>query len=361
MFEPLRAVRNLSGRSRIDPIGRGPLVRLVTGLRQAVRPRRGAVDTRVLVVGTVGTETVAQRLGAVLDRRGDAVHTVAVEDGDPAVRGRAAVDTLVVEGAGGGDAVRAARDLLGPPDVVVVTAVGRDGGSARGPDRGDVVRSSVQSVPAGAHVVNAEGSPAVRRYLATAVERRGATIGHVGAHDANAPGAELAAAIDGALSSIEEPPLPDEERAALVAASTPEWLALPGGRCYDALGVTDVVAIERLRQALTAEGEPVELVVVLPRERRDDAALLADYAGACHDRRDLATVHAVGPRAERFADRCAAPTIPHEDGARADRILEEALSGAPAMLVGDGETPAGEALERALTARMERSGVARIG
>lgn len=340
---------------------RRPLSALVASLRRAVRPRRGAVDARVLVLGTVGTGTVTERLGAVLERRGVAVRTVSVEDGDPPRRNREAVETLVVEGAGDADAVRAARDLLGPPDVVVVTALGRDGTTARGPGHGDVIRSVVSSVPAGAQVVNAEGSPALRRALARAVDRRGASIVHVGGHEAAAPGAELGSAIDGALAAIEEPPLPDEEREALATASRPQWLELPGGRLYDALGVTDAVAIERLRRALTDPGEPVELVVALPRERSDVAPLLADYAGDCHDRRALATVHALGPRADRFAERCSAPTIAHGPEANPAAVLRDALSGAPALVVGVAGTPDGEALEGAITARMERSGAPRIG
>lgn len=318
------------------------------------------MDARVLVLGTFGTEAVAQRLEAVLARRGRATHAVTVDD-EASRDLRAPVETLVVEGGSEPGAVRNARDLLGPPDVVVVTAVGRDDLERLGPGRGDVVRSLAAAVPAGATVVNAEGSPAVRRYLATAVERRGATITHVEEHDAEAPGAELAAAIDAALAALDEPPLPEEERAALVAASRPEWLALPDGRLYDALDVTDTVAIERLRGALVEDREPITLVAVLPAGRRDVAAALASYADEHHRRALVGAVHPVGPMAELFADRCDAPTVPHGTDPPADVLLAEALADGPTMVVGSAEEPAGDALSEAITERVERSGAARIG
>ncbi|AGN01542.1 Mur ligase family CapB protein [Salinarchaeum sp. Harcht-Bsk1] len=364
MFEPPWSVTDWNSPREPQRGDAGSGGGLRGSLRRLLRPRRGAVEARVFVLGTVGTDAVTDRLCAVLDRRGHATRAVTIGEGDPALRGRGergAVETLVVNAHDDSEAVRRAQDMLGPPDVVVVTAAGRDSRAARGPGRGDVVRSIAGSVPAGAHVVNAEGTPAVRRYLATAVERRGATISHVGAHDADAPGAELGSAIDGALAALEEPPMPDEEREAFAAASHPEWLDLRAGRCYDALGVTDTVALERLRYALCPDREPIELVVVTDRERRDVAATLADYASDCHERRLIPTVYAIGPLSAQFADRCTAPTVDRGGDAPAGRVLDEALAAGPTIVVGPEGTPAGTAIADSITERIERSGTARIG
>lgn len=339
---------------------RGPLARIRSSIGRVLRPRRASVDARVLVLGTFGTDAVAQRLESVLARRGRAPHAVTVDD-EASRDVRAPVETLVVEGGGEPAGVREARDLLGPPDVVVVTAAGRDDLERLGPGRGDVVRSLAAAVPAGGCVVNAEGSPAVQRYLEAAVRRRGGTITHVDGHDADAPGAELAAAIDAALAALEEPPLPEEEHTALVAASRPEWLELPEGRLYDALGVTDVVAIDRLRAALVEDREPVSLVAVLPAERRDVAAALAEYAAKRHRRALLDSVHAVGPLATRFAACCDAPVADHAADAPADAVLATALASAPAVVAGSADGPAGTAFSAAITERIEPSDTARIG
>ncbi len=337
---------------------------LIRSIRSVLRPRRGAVEARVFVLGTVGTAAVTERLRAVLERRGYAARSVRIDGDDPTLDNRderGAVDFLLVDAHGDGEAVGRARDMLGPPDVAVVTAAGSDGTATRGPGRGDVVRSIASAVPAGAHVVNAEGTPAVRRYLARAIERRGATISHVGAHDADAPGAELGSAIDGALAALEEAPMPDEEREALAASSRPEWIDLPAGQCYDALGVTDAVAIERLRHALCSDGEPVELVVVTDGRRRDVAATLANYASECHERRTVPTVYAIGPLAEQFADRCAAPTVEYGPDAAGETVLDEALAAGPTLVTGVEETPAGSAIANAIAGRIQRSGTPKIG
>ncbi|GAB3689593.1 hypothetical protein GCM10028857_25110 [Salinarchaeum chitinilyticum] len=364
MFDPSwsktarESYRESSGRQSGDG---GGLLRSIRGI---LRPRRGAVEARVFVLGTVGTAAVTEQLRAILERRGYAARSVTIDEEDPTLDGRGdrgAVDVLLVDAHGDGEAVGRARDMLGPPDVAVVTAAGSDGTATRGPGRGDVVRSIASAVPAGAHVVNAEGTPAVRRYLATAVERRGATISHVGAHDADAPGAELGSAIDGALAALEEAPMPDEEREALAASSRPEWIDLPAGRCYDALGVTDAVALERLRRALCADGEPIELVVVTDRSRRAVAATLADYASECHERRTVPTVYVVGALAEQFAERCAAPTVVHDTDAVGERVLDEALAAGPTLVTGVEETPAGTAITDAIAGRFERSGTPKIG
>lgn len=344
-----------------SPVGeRGGLLGWLRGI---VRPRRGAVDARVFVVGTVGTAAVTERLRDVLERRGHASRAVSIDHEDPTLRRRGerrAVDTLLVDARADRESLWRARDLFGPPDVVVVTSAGRDGRAAKGPGRGDVVRAIAGAVPASAHVVNAEGAPAVRRYLSRAVERRNATISHVGAHDAGAPGAELASAIDGALAALEEAPMPDEEREALAEASTPEWLDLPAGRCYDALGVTDAVALERLRRALCSDGEPVELLVATAAGERDAAATLAEYASECHEQRTIPTVYVVGPLADRFADRCVAPTVVHDE-APGGHVLDEALAAGPTLVVGSATSPTGTEIEEAITGRIERSGAPRIG
>lgn len=335
-------------------------------LRAAIAPPQrevGDVVSRVFVLGTFGTDAVADRLASVLRRRGRETHAVTTDDrsGDRRPRGRSApIETVVVEGGDAETPIRDARDLLGPPDVVVVTAVGRGDLAALGPGRGDVVRSIAGAVPAGAHVVNAEGSPAVSSYLEIAIERRGASLVHVGDHDADAPGAELTGAIDGALASLDEAPLPREERDALVATSRPEWVDLPEGRLFDGLGVTDAVAVERLRRAL-ADDAAVELVVVLPRDRRDVAAAFASYAERSHRRTVLGRVHAVGPLASRFDRRCDAPTVVHEPNASADDVLETALSSGPTMVVGSQDCLDGSGLSEAMRQRIERSGTPRIG
>ena len=364
MFEPPWSVTDWNSHRESQRGDAGGSGGVLGSLRRILRPRRGAVEARVFVLGTVGTGAVTERLCAVLDRRGYATRAVTIGEDDPALRGRGergAVETLVVNAHDDSEAVRRAQDMLGPPDIVVVTAAGHDGRATKGPGRGDVVRSIAGSVPAGAHVVNAEGTPAVRRYLATAVERRGATISHVGAHDADAPGAELGSAIDGALAALEEPPMPDEEREALAAAAHPEWLELRAGRCYDALGVTDTVALERLRRALCPDLEPVELVAVTDRDRREVAATLAEYASECHERRLIPTVYVVGTLADQFADRCTAPTVEHGIDTPAGRVLDEALAAGPTIVAGVEETPAGTAIEDAMTERIERSGRPTIG
>lgn len=155
--------------------------------------------------------------------------------------------------------------------------------------------------------------------------------------------------------------MPDEEREALAEASRPEWLDLPKGRCYDAIGVTDTVALERLRRALIPDREPVELAVVCSRKRRDVTATFAAYASECHGRRVVATVHAVGPGAEQFANRCAAPTVVHGAEGRAEAVLDEAMAAGPTIVAGVEDTPTGTALETAITERIERSGTPRIG
>jgi len=154
--------------------------------------------------------------------------------------------------------------------------------------------------------------------------------------------------------------MPDEEREALAGASAPEWLDLPAGRCYDALGVTDVVALERLRRALCPDGEPVELLVVTAAGDRDAAATLAEYATECHHQRTIPTVYVVGPLADRFADRCAAPTVVHDE-APGGHVLDEALAAGPTLVVGSATSPTGTEIEDAITERIERSGAPRIG
>lgn len=361
MFEPPRGDSNPRTTPARRSANAGDGGGILGWLRGVLRPRRGAVEARVFVVGTVGTDAVTERLRDVLERRGHATRALTVDPEEPTCRGeRRAVDTLIVNAQADGESLWRARDELGPPDVAVVTAAGRDGRAARGPGRGDVVRSIAGAVPAGAHVVNAEGAPAVRRYLSTAIERRDATISHVGAHDADAPGAELGSAIDGALAALEEAPMPDEERAALATASAPEWLDVPAGRCYDALGVTDTVAIERLRRALCPDGEPVELLVATGAGERDAAATLAAYASECHERRTVPTVYVTGPLADRFADRCAAPTVVYDE-APGGHVLDEAIAAGPTLVVGSAESPAGTEIEAAITGRVERSGAPRIG
>lgn len=346
----------------LDDAG-GLFARLASAVRPAGGGERGIVS-RVFVLGTFGTEAVAERLAAVLRRRGRETHavTTAEDAADRRAGGqRAPIETVVVEGTASTSSVRDARDLLGPPDVVVVTAVGRGHLASLGPGRGDVVRSIAAAVPEGAHVVNAEGSPAVAGYLETAVARRGATIEHVGDHDATAPGAELAGAIDGVLATLDESPQPASERDALAATSRPEWVDLPDGRLFDALGVTDTVAVERLRGALAGGGTAVELVAVLPRRRRDVAAALAAYADDAHDRSAVDRVHAVGALADRFERRCAAPTETYGPEASPDAVLSAALSHGPAMIVGSEDGVAAAGLSDAVDERIERSGTLQIG
>lgn len=360
------------------------------------------VVARVFVVGTFGTEAVAETLASVLRRRGRETHAVTTGDGTETWRGDARAAAVQVVAVGGDDSatpIRDALDLIGPPDVVAVTAIGLGELASYGPGRGDVVRTIAAAVPAGVHVVSAEGSPGVAGYLETAVERRGATIDHVGAHDAAAPGAEFAGAVDGVLAALDEPPLPEEERGSLVAASRPEWVDLPDGRLYDALGVTDTVAVERLRRALVGTSDrsdggsgrgrngtgvhggrhggiegnrgptgrqdaattPVELLAVLDEQRRDAAAALAAYAERAHGRDAVATLHVLGPLADRVAARCDASTVAHGPGTDPGDVLDAALSGGPTLVVGSEDCEDGDALADALARRVERSGSLRIG
>lgn len=345
---------------------RGVLGRLRSVVGPPERPDSSVVS-RLFVVGTFATGVVAERLVTVLRRRGRetrAVDSTGTDD-PPSRPGRTApIEAVTVDGTGSQTPLADASDRYGRPDVLVVTAIGRGDLGAMGPGRGDVVRSIAAAVPAGAHVVNAEGAPAVAGYLETAVERRGASITHVGGHDAAAPGAELAGAVDAALAALDEPPLSESERGTLVAASRPDWIEFPEGRLFDALGVTDVVAVERLRRALAGgatEGDAVELVAVLGRDRRALAAATADYAERSHERGVVSRLHAVGPLAGLVERRCDVPCVTHEPGVTADAVLETALSNGPTIVVGSQECPIGADLEGVIQQRIERSGTPRIG
>lgn len=345
----------------------GVLQRLRAAVSTPDGPNRDVVS-RVFVLGTFGTDAVAERLATVLRRRGRETRALRTSDVEHDVASRpgrfAPIETVTVDGASSQTPLRDARDRHGSPDVVVVTAIGLGDLSTFGPGRGDVVRSIAGAVPAGARVVNAEGAPSVAGYLETAVERRGASITHVGDHDTEAPGAELAGAIDGALAALDEPPLPPAERDSLIASSRPEWIDLPGGRLFDGLGVTDVVAVERLRRALvegTDGANAVELVAVLPRDGRDFAAAMADYAERSHDRTVLDSVHVVGPLASQLERYCDAPTVTHDPGASPDAVLETALSSGQTVVVGSEDCLAGSRLADAMRQRIQRSGTPRIG
>lgn len=334
---------------------------------RAHRRRLAEIDTTVVVSGTRGKSSLTRFLHDAFVRRdhdtlakltGNHPETLRNGGGRPVDRGervtlyenerelreRGVPETLLLENQGITDyTTRVFNETFAAADVVAITNVRRDHLGTLGDNRQTIARSLCRSVPAGAHVVNAEPDPALRRYMAAELERRGATVTGVdvpAAHDA-IPGSEVVYAVDAVLRAVGEAPLTPMMRESMLEDFRVEWSRLEGGgRIFNAAAVNDVESTEIVRRRLQGE-ERIEPFVHLRADRRARTISFVEYLSSLAGRRVFEQVHVAGGHADLFARETPFPVVVHDKSVASPAALLDSLlsSGRPVFVAGNTVAP----------------------
>jgi len=375
--------------SLLNRVGRaiGSLSEVFPGL--AHRRRLASIDTKIVISGTRGKSSLARWLYEILHGRGRDTYAkvtgnrpVSLYDGErhPIERGNrvtlyenarelrkyAPDDEMILENqAITSYTTRAVNRFFARADVVVLSNVREDHLSTLGTDRYEIARSLVRAIPAGAHVVNGERDPHLRRYIDREVGRRGATVSHVTAppEEAGIPGIESVYALNQALAAAGQPPLDEDVLASYREKMRVEWTRLPGGRVYNAAEVNDVQSTEMVRQSLVdseSDGESgaVEPFLYLRTDRRGRAVSFLHYLQelAERDEQVIGTVHVGGGMAELFERKAEFPVESHDvDREDAGSVLDALLAaGRPVVLMGNTVAEFMREMEAEIERRAER-------
>lgn len=352
-------------------VGSPSLTGLFRDITRGIRHRRTLerIDTRIVVSGTRGKSSTAQRLDDVFNRRGYDVltkttgnHPTLIHNGEahpierqgpqttlyenisviaefvPELDAYEPDDIAIFENQGITEyTTRLFNRGLTHPDIIILTNVRQDHIDTLGKTRPDLARSFARSVPSGTHVISGEQHPVLHEYMRKEIERRGGTIEQVEIPDEHAGliGAETIHAVDAVLQTLDEPSLPVDEIEAYLDAIQPKWTELEGGRVFDAAEVNDVESTEMVRQALVGD-EYITPFVYLRRDRRGRTASFAQYIELLFKRDLIKETHVGGANTHAFTENIAVPTKRHGRNADADDVLTELFAEErPVILMGN--------------------------
>ncbi|WP_198662054.1 Mur ligase family protein [Halorussus litoreus] len=352
-------------------VGSSSLSGLVSEVTRGVRHRNilNQIDTKIVVSGTRGKSSTTQRLDDVFNRREyDTLtkitgnHPLLIHNGEvhpierrgprttlyenisliaefvPELDAYEPDDVAIFENQGiTGYTTRLFNQRLTDPDIIVLTNVRQDHTDTLGKTRTDLARSFARSVPAGTHVVSGEQHPVLHEYMQNEIERRGGTIEQVEIPPEHEGliGSETIHAVDAVLDAVGEPPLPTEEIESFLRSIQPTWIAVEGGRIFNAAEVNDVESTEMVRRVLV-DDEYITPFVYLRRDRRGRTASFAQYIELLFERDVIEEVHAGGANTRAFAENIDVPTECHSRDADPDQVLTELLAtGRPVILMGN--------------------------
>jgi len=352
-------------------VGSASLTGLIREVTKGIRHRKtlDRIDTRIVVSGTRGKSSTAQRLDDVFGRRGYDVltkitgnHPTLIHNGEahpierrgprttlyenisliaefvPELDAYEPDDVAIFENQGITEyTTRLFNRRLTRPNIIVLTNVRQDHTDTLGKTRTDIARSFARSVPAGTHVVSGEQHPVLHEYMRDEIDRRGGSIEQVEIPDEHEGliGAETIHAVDAVLDIVDEPPLPADEIDAYLDAIQPTWTQLEDGRVFDAAEVNDIESTEMVRRTLV-DDEHITPFVYLRRDRRGRTASFARYIELLFERDLIEEVHAGGANTRAFAENIDVPTERHGQDADADAVLTELLAeGRPVVFMGN--------------------------
>jgi hypothetical protein len=345
------------------------IVSELAGAGPAHQRRLDGIDIRIAVSGIRGKSTATRWLYEVFQDRGyetfakvtgnraQILHDgdrrplqrpeqVRLYENERELRMAGSPDVAILENQGiRGYTSRLVNQRYVDPHVVVLTNVREDHLDTLGESRADIARSLARSVPAGAHVVNAEPDGTLRRYLERELDRRDASVTHVRIPtDApDLPGVELVYAVETVLHVLGESGLSDDRIDTWLDGLAIEWREVPGGRIYNAADVNDVQSTELVRRALLDEPNetPIRPVLFTRADRRGRSASFRAYLSMLADRGLLDRVHVLGAHVGLFERIDAFPVRTHDTGATTpDAVLDAALGdGVPVILMGNTVNP----------------------
>ncbi|OAQ52609.1 hypothetical protein HTG_13375 [Natrinema mahii] len=352
-------------------VGASSLTGLVSEVTRGIRHRKilDRIDTQIVVSGTRGKSSTTQRLDDVFNRRGyDTLtkitgnHPLLIHNGEvhpierrgprttlyenisliaefvPELDAYEPDDVAIFENQGITEyTTRLFNQRLTDPDIIVLTNVRQDHTDTLGKTRTDLARSFARSVPAGTHVVSGEQHPVLHEYMQKEIERRGGTIEQVEIPDEHEGliGAETIHAVDAVLDAVGERPLPTDEMDSFLSSIQPTWIAVEGGRVFNAAEVNDVESTEMVRRMLV-DDEYITPFVYLRRDRRGRTASFAQYIELLFERDLITEAHAGGANTRAFAENIDVPTERHSPRADPERVLTDLLAeGRPVILMGN--------------------------
>ncbi|AHG00080.1 Mur ligase [Halostagnicola larsenii XH-48] len=365
----------------IARIGQQFVQRVLPGVAHSKRLEQ--IDTKIVVSGTRGKSSLTRWMHDILHRReydtyakvtGNnpvSIHSgteepiereglVRLYENEREIRAHTPKDAMIVENqAISSYTTRMFNARFADPDVLVLSNIREDHLSTLGTDRYKVARGLVRAVPEGTHVVNAEQDPALREYVETEVQRRGATVSHVTVPSEyeQIPGIESIYALNEVLEAIDETPLSEDELAHYREQMDVEWTQLYNGRVYNAAEVNDVQSTEMIRRALFTRDSSVDQIVpflYLRGDRRGRTVSFLHYLNELYRADDpvFDRVHVAGETTAAFERKASFPVTVHDKDADAVIVLDNLLAGQkPVFIMGNTVADFMRDLEVAIDAR----------
>ncbi|MFB6266023.1 MAG: Mur ligase [Halodesulfurarchaeum sp.] len=353
-------------------VGRGRLRdRFQSLITRGARHRRFIedIDTRIVVSGIRGKSSTVRRLDDIFNRRGYDVLTkltgnypTLIHNGDvipierpgpyttlyenitvlrefiPVLDSYTPDDVAIFENQGITEyTTRLFNQRFVKPNVVVLANIRQDHQDTLGKTRREIARAFARTIPEGTDVVSGELHPLLHEYMATEIEKAGATLTQVSIPEEHRGriGAETVYAVNDVLRVLDMQPVPEEQLAEYLDAIQPRWTRVPGGRVFNGAEINDIESTEAIRRALAGENYILPFVY-LRADRRSRTASFAKYLNTLADRDLIHEARAGGAFTDVFAANVDVPVTTHSRDEDAGVVLDEMLAGDhPVMLMGN--------------------------